>query len=383
VPTNVLSVFDPIFYAQLALIQLEKALGMAGRVHRGYDKNPQQKGSVISIPVPSTFAAQDAPGTDQAINADSVNITLSNWREVKFALSDKELNYTQEEIITKHIRPAAYALADDIDQKLCALYKDVPWYNGTAGTTPSGVSDITGIRRVLFNNAVPLQDPGAMSLMIDGNAEDKFLQLAAFAQQQGAGDKGVNTQTRGSLGVKYGFDIFANQNVKTHTKGTCSTTTLAVNNASGYPAGTSTLNIDAGAVTGTLVPGDVLQFAGDTQNYAVTGTFTASGNQFNGVTITPKLKIAVVDNTVITAVLQNGVRNMAFHRNAFALAMAPLTDMANQLGAKVATVSDPITGLTLRSRVWYVGDSSAVKVGLDVLYGVKTLDPNLAGLMLG
>jgi hypothetical protein len=380
---NVLSVFDPIFYANLALIQLEKALGMASRVHRGYDKEPRQKGSTISIQVPSTFTAQDAPGSDQDIKAGSVDIVLSYWREVKFALSDKELNFTQMEIIEKHIRPAAYALADDIDQKLCLLYKDVPWYYGTAGTTPSAVSDITGVRKVLFNNAVPLV-PGMVHLMIDGNAEEKFLQLAAFSQQQGAGDTGVTTQVRGTLGTKFGLEVFANQNVKTHTKGTASTATLAINiPASSYPIGTSTINLDAGAVTGTLVPGDVLQIAGDSQNYAVTNTVTASGNAFNSVTITPKLKVAAADNAVVTAVLQNGVRNLAFHRNAFALAMAPLSDMANQLGAKVATVSDPITGLTLRSRVWYVGDSSAVKVGLDVLFGIKTLDPNLAACLLG
>ena len=34
---NTLGIYDPLFYAQEALIQLEKALGLAGRVHRGYD----------------------------------------------------------------------------------------------------------------------------------------------------------------------------------------------------------------------------------------------------------------------------------------------------------------------------------------------------------
>lgn len=377
---NVLSVFDPIFYANLALIQLEKALGMAARIHRGYDKNPQQKGSTISIKVPSTFAAQDAPGSDQDIKASNVDITLSYWREVKFALSDKELTITTEEIINQHIRPMAYALADDIDQKLCSLYADVPWYSGTAGTTPSAVADITGVRKVLFNNAVPLI-PGMVHLMIDGNAEEKFLQLAAFSQQQGAGDVGVSTQLTGSLGTKFGLEVFSNQNVKTHVKGTCSVTTLAVNGATA--AGSTTVGLDAVAVTGTLVHGDVFQVAGDAQNYTVQATATAAGNAFASVSFSPKNKAAWADNAVVTVVLQNGVRNLAFHRNAFALAMAPLTDMASQLGAKVATVQDPITSLALRSRVWYVGDSSAVKVGLDVLFGIKTLDGNLAAAMLG
>ena len=98
--SNTLAAYDPIFYAQEALIQVEKALGMASRVHRGYDKNPNAKGSVITIPAPATFEAQDAPSTEQAINASEVSISLDYWKEVKFALTDKELSFTKEQIIS-------------------------------------------------------------------------------------------------------------------------------------------------------------------------------------------------------------------------------------------------------------------------------------------
>ena len=61
-PTNTLSVYDPLFYAQEALIQLEKALGMAARVHRGYDKEPQSKGSIIKIRKGVNGSGGAAPG---------------------------------------------------------------------------------------------------------------------------------------------------------------------------------------------------------------------------------------------------------------------------------------------------------------------------------
>ena len=78
----------------------------------------------------------------------------------------------------------------------------------------------------------------------------------------------------------------------------------------------------------------------------------------------------------------NFTNSIAFHRNAFALAMAPLSDIGEQLGnARVATVSDPKSKLAMRSRIWYAPDTSAVKVALDVLYGVKCLDPNMACLL--
>jgi hypothetical protein len=58
--------------------------------------------------------------------------------------------------------------------------------------------------------------------------------------------------------------------------------------------------------------------------------------------------------------------------------MAPLPNIGEQLGARVASVVDPVTGLALRSRMWYDGDKSTVKVGIDALWGVQVLDPNLA-----
>src|SRR5262249_32018540 len=133
-----------------------------------------------------------------------------------------------------------------------------------------------------------------------------------------------------------------------------------------------------------LVAGDSFIIAGDTQRYSITGgPWTASGNQFANITITPALAMDHADNDAVTMTLQAGVRNLAFHRNAFALAMAPLTELGNGLGVRMASISDPKTQLSLRSRVWYDADNSGVRVGLDVLYGFKTLDPNLAVNVLG
>ena len=54
---------------------------------------------------------------------DTVTVTLDQWWGVKFSLTDKELTYTKEQIITEHIRPAAYAVADKIDQSVAALMR--------------------------------------------------------------------------------------------------------------------------------------------------------------------------------------------------------------------------------------------------------------------
>lgn len=374
---NVLSVYDPLFYAQEALIQLEKALGTAARVHRGYDKNPQQKGSTISIRKPGTFSAQDAPSSAQDIAASETQITLDYWREVKFALTDKELNATQEEIIAEHIRPAAYALALDIDTKLNARYVDIPWQ--TAATGPAAVADITKLQRMLFDNGAPEGDDANMHLMLTGVLREELLNLAAFSQWQGAGQAGVEAQMRGSLGRKYGFEIYANQNVQSHTSGVAADAAGAVNNGAGYAAGATTMAVDGVTAGGTFKAGDTFTIAGHTQNYVVTTDATADGGgAIAALAFAPGLEAAVADNAVVTFTLDSGPQALAFHRNAFALAMAPLSDHMRELGVKVEMVSDPKTNLALRSRIFYDGNASKTYVALDVLYGVKTLDRNLA-----
>jgi hypothetical protein len=376
---NTLGVYNPIFYAQEALILVEKALGMAARVHRGFDEERRSfgKGEVINIRKPSVLTVSNAPATAEDLSTETVALNLNYWRETKFKLTDKELAFTGERIINDHIRPAAYALADDVDQKLVALYTDIPWYDDLTGTPT--VADITEPRKVLFDNSVPLDDPAMLHYMINGSLEAGFLGLSAFSQNQGAGDVGVSTQLRGTLGTKFGAEIFANQNTPSHTKGTCDDTALKVG-AGGASEGDTTIDllaVDAG-VTGTLVAGDVLEIAGDTQKYAVTALNTAAANAFTAVAITPALSMDHAADVAVTAVLDNHVSNLMFHRNAFALATAPLSEMGSELGAKIAVVQDPVTGLALRSRVYYVGNSSEVHVAIDILYGVKTLDPNLA-----
>lgn len=368
---NELSVYDPLFYASEAIMWLHKALGMAGRVHRGYDKSPQQKGSTISISRPSTFTALAAPQTAQAINAGEVQIVLDQWYEVKFALTDKELTYTTEKIVTDHIMPAAYAIADKIDQQLTALYKDIPWSN--TNSSPLVASDITANRRILNVNQAPSD---FRHLMLSPTQEEEALNIAAFTQQQGSGDVGTQAQLRGSLGMRYGFETFMNQNVQTHTTGVSADATGALTAAG--TKGDTAISFDSVTSGGTFKKGDSFVIAGNTQRYVFTADFTATGGAKTDAPIFPALVQDYDNLSVVTITLLSGEQGIGFHRNAFALAMAPLSEAGNGVGASIATVTDPITNLSLRARRFYVGDTSTNYISIDALWGIKTLDPNLA-----
>lgn len=390
---NVLSVYDPIFYAQEALIALEKALGLAGRVFRGYDdeQTARERGSVISIRVPGSFTAQNAPSSAQDINASSVSVTLDQWKEVKFALTDKELSYTSQRIVDEHIRPAAYALADNIDLALAALVDDVPW--SVDFTSPAAVADITSARRILFDNKVSLADEALMHFMVSGVIEKELLDLQAFAQFQGAGQAGADTQMRGYLGKRYGLNFFANQNTPSRTSQTIADAIGAINNGAGYAAGIKTVSIKniTISLTPALKKGDIMVVTGHTQQYVVTADANSDGSGIATVSFygSPNvqgggLEAAVVDSQVVTFTPAGGsgatkVNSIAFHRNAFALAMAKLPDFMDGQGVRVfSTPVDPASGLAVRARTWADPNNSKFLVALDVLYGVKTLDGNKA-----
>jgi hypothetical protein len=375
--SSVTGVYNPIFYANEALIHLENALGMASRVHRGFDSERQSfgKGDTINIRKPQAFTAANAPATAAGLTTETTAITLDNWREVKFALNDKEIAFTGQRIIDDHIRPAAYALADDIDLKLCALWDDIPT---VSAYNSDPTINMTGARKALLDNKVPLT-PGQLHMMLDTTGEQDALKNSAFTQHQGAGDAGVASQMMGSLGTKFGFESFTNQNVQTGIAAGATDVAGLVDLGAGYAVGSTTIHIDA-IENATYNAGCILTFTsgGVAHAYTLAASTATGGTEADFVLASP-LRVALADDDAVAITAIDAKSEMlAFHKNAFALVMAPLPEMGNELGAKVATVSDPITGLSVRSRIYYVGNSSQVHVALDCLYGVKTLDPLMA-----
>lgn len=366
--------WNPNFYAMEVLIALEQELGFASRVHRGFDEERRtyNKGELVKIQRPATFTAADAPATAVDPEVGEVQISMDHHREVKFKVTDKDLALSSEQLITKHVRPIVYALVADIHASLNALYWSVPWYYDVGGTP--AVSDINGPRRILRGNKVPLVAPD-MSYQLSPTLEEGFLNLSAFSQQQGAGDRGIATQTTGELGQKYGFTFFPDQGVSSHTKGTASTAAYTLGAA--LAKGATSMTMVAGSASGTLVKGDTFVIAGSSQRYSVASTITLPGSGNKTVTFAPEAAVSYSNGAAVTFSLDNHEANLVFHRNAFALVFAKLPQM-NGLGMIVRSEQDPKTGIAVRSRLYAVPNSSEVHMAVDALWGVGTLDANLA-----
>lgn len=381
---NTLGNYNVPLFANEALIWLMKALGMANRVHLGYDEERKRHGlgDVINIRRPAQFTAQSAPSSSQGVATESVAITLNNWNEVKFDLPDDEHAYVGDRFIREHIGPAAYALADKIDQDLVSLYTDIP--HSVDASSPLTVANLTATRQKLFDNKAPLQMESFNHFMIGGVEEAELLNLEAFSQFQGAGNVGTESQLRGQIGMRFGMNFFANQNRPTHTAGSITAADPEVQGA--HAAGATSVIVDDTTLTGTVKAGDLVTFEGDSLPYSITADATAASNAIT-LTISPPLRVAIADDADVTfdQDATNTKVNLAFHRNAFALAFAQLPDFdefTTRLGTEVFSVQDPVTGIALRARVGYDFNNSKMMVALDTLYGFKTLDTNLAVRLL-
>jgi hypothetical protein len=142
-----------------------------------------------------------------------------------------------------------------------------------------------------------------------------------------------------------------------------------------YAVGATAITVDGG--TGTILAGDVITFAGDTNKYVVTGAL-AGGVVTIGAT---GLREALDDGVALT-VGDSHTANVAFHKAAVEIGMRP---MAQPAGGDAAvdrlTVQDPISGLVFEVAA-YKGYNKAM-FDVSCLYGYKVWKPDFAAVLLG
>ena len=391
---NNLGGFDVTEFALEAISTLHDKLGIASRVYRGYSQTPGEKGNTITIGTPSKGTIQDFGTGATDLNDGSTNITLDYHREFHFTLTEKQLHGTMENIVSTHMGPQLKELAGDVDEKLAARYVDIPWsvdVNTTAGSEEDNIVDPLVI---LADRGVSIDDEGNMFCGVNATEYGRFLK-SDMTKAEAVGDAAAQMmRLKGSFMMYAGVNFFRSGKINTHTSGTVvSAGNDNVGAANGAVAVDATsFSVDGLSLAETIVAGDSFVFSGHTQRYVATATTTLSSGA-GTVSFSPKLVTAVADNEVVTfeagasSNAESYKANMVFHRDAFALATAPVSSeagsqQARNQGYAVQDVFDDETGLSLRAMVWYER-ASGLNVAADILYGVKTLDPNKACLLRG
>lgn len=343
------------------------------------DQLAGMQGSTVDYVVAGESSVRDVspaevPPAPQDVTPSIVPIVVDKWKESTFHMTDKQLKEVANGVIPEQANEAMRVLANQVNNDLLALYADVYGFTGTPGTTPfaTGTSEATGARKVLNKQNAP---PSQRYMVIDPDAEDQALQLRAFQDASFRGDR--DGLMEGQIGRKLGFDWFSHNSVQTHTAGTASGATT---NSAGYAVGVKTVTL-ASAGSGTILVGDIITFAGDTQTYVVTsGDADVSGG--GTVSFEPGLKIALPTSAVNITVKASHVANLAFQRGAFAIASRPLDrGLATDDGRNISIMQDPASGLILRLEV--SRQHRQTQWAFDILYGVKTLRRRLAARVAG
>lgn len=387
---NTLTAIMPKILAR-GLRNLRQFCIMPQLVNNDYSMDARAKGDTIDVPVPvaatsTAVTHAEVPPAPATMTPTKVQIQLDNWEHSNFHLSDKDLLSIDK---NKHFLPmqageAIKAIANSINESIFSEYVGVYGYAGTAGTTPfvTTVAGATDLRKVLHRQLCPKDQ---RRVVLDFDAEANALALAPFRDTSQSNDP--NPITEGQIGRKFGMDWFADHHVPTHTAGTI-TTGLATKAATVEPVGETSIVCTTAGATGAcdLKEGDIILIDGDDQTYTLTAdAVQAVAATDVTLTISPGLKVATTGGEAVT-VKASHVVNLGFHRDAFALAMRPLqtdleSEMTSQLGSKIISMQDPISGLILRLEV--SRQYKQVMWDFDALWGVKLVRPELAARLAG
>lgn len=366
--------YNAQFYANEALVWLKNSLGIARLVNRRYEDARRSfgRGDTVKLRRPAAVAVKDQSDlTFEDLSPEDRTIELSKYKHASFEVPDLDLVASGRQFVDEHIGPNMNALANAVDASLLGLYTEIG--AASAVTSTPVAADITAARKVLFDNKCPITDEANMFFVVSSALDKGLLDLAAFTQWQGSGQTGTDAQIRGMLGRRYGFNFFASQNVASHTAGAITASAPKIVGA--QTRGATSFNVDDTTLTGNVKAGDIITIA--SVAYAITADATASGNAV-AISISPALQADAADNTAVTFTQTSKTENLAFHRDALALCMAPLPVMPWMGSALVAGQTDPDTGISVRFALgWDITDNKT-KCRLDVLYGVKALNPFMA-----
>lgn len=385
---NTLTGLVPTIYAGLDVVSRE-LIGFIPNIQRDAKAESGAVGQTVRSPVVPAIATENitagatpADSGDQTQGYVDLSITKSKAAPIRWT-GEEQLSVTKDGVINTilvdQFSQAFRALANEVEADIAGLHIAASRAYGTAGTTPfasaADLSDLSQANKILDDNGAPASGRHMIvGSAARANLEGKHSELFKVNE---AGDQGAMLRQR-QMRQLLGFGMGYSGGIVTSTAGTAASATT--DNA-GYAVGATTLTL-ASAGTGTLVAGDVITFAGDTNKYVVvSGDADVSG----GGTITiaaPGLRVAMSAATKAITVVAAAARNLFYSRNALILAARlPAMPEGGDDADDVMNVTDPVSGLTFQVALYRQYRRIKYEVGLA--WGVKCVKPEHLGILLG
>ena len=376
---NTLTDLIPHAYAALNVISRELIGFIPGAMRNGtFDR--AAIGQSVKVPVvpganvSDITAAMAVPNpTDQTI--DNATMQVLKSRAAEFGYTGVETMQLDsgpgfQSVQSQQILEGMRALANEIEEDLAkeAALSSSRAY-GTAGTTPfhTTIKDSAQVRKILDDNGAPMS---GRQLAVDTSAGAA---LRSLNQLNRVNESGEATMLRqGSLGELHGSTYRETGQAYMHTKGAGTLYQLKLAHA----VGATSLDIDTGS--GTVLVGDIISFASDTQKYVVSkGTAAPGIIEINK----PGLRVAVANNAAM-AIGDNYTANVNYTSGSLMLATR-LPDLPKEgdIALDRFPLMDMRSGLVFELSVYPGYRKNRYEVGLS--WGVKGIKPEHSAIMLG
>lgn len=387
------TILTPTAVTREALRVLHQKLNFVGNIVRDYDdsyaKSGAKIGDSLKIRLPNQYTVRTgATLSTQDTVEESVTLQVATQKGVDLNFTSVDLTLSLDDFSKRILNPAMSVLAANIEADALSMYKDVGqsvWNGGSAATYNKALD-----ARVILNRALaPMSDRSALmdsTAMADVVKDTKSL---FNAQSE------IATQYKeGYMGRAAGFDWMENTLIPSHTRG-AGNASYVVNTSTGITSGIATIAVTAGS--GAVNKGDVFTivdvYAVHPETKASTGIlyqFVAAADYAGGagnitvvtapVTSGAKQNVTLVSAGAGKAVAFAGTASTAvgtsllFQKEAFAFATA---DLVMPQGVDFAS-RQVLDGISMRIVRQYDINNDKFPCRLDVLYGYKTLRPQLA-----
>lgn len=316
-------------------------------------------------------------GTDQTV--DNKTLTLDKYASIQIPWTGEDIKHVNngsgfETIYGDQIKQAMRAITNKIEYNLWAnMRASASRAYGTAGTTPFGsnFNEVAEIRQILVDNGMPMNDR-MTTMAINSSAGTKLRNLAQLQKSNESG--GTELLRQGTLLDLQGLMMKESAAPVSIAKGTGTSYTTST---AGFAVGSTSIALITGS--GTILAGDTITFAGDSNKYVVTTGIAAPGTV---VIAAPGLKQAVAASAVNVTVGNAATANLAFHKQSTELVIRPVAvPTGGDAAVDTMTVQDPFSGLVYDICVYKGYKKMMIEVG--ALYGYKVWKPEFVAQLLG
>ena len=381
---------------------LENNLVVTRNINKQYDDSfavqGAKIGSTLRIRLPDRALVTDGAALQvQDDNEQFTTLTVASQKHIGVNFTSAELTLSLDDFADRVLKPRLSQLASSIDLDVCSAYRGIANSVGTPGTTPATSLVMLQANQKMNEFAAPMApryltvNPAANANLVEG--------MKGFFNPTGTISKQFKTGMMGE-GV-LGFDeVNMSQSIRLHTTGTRSGANILVNGAVSTQ-GQATISIDGlGAATETVTAGDVFTIAnvfsvnpqtrestGSLQQFVVTAAQTGAGSALANMAIYPPIytsasALATVnsfpaDNAAVTflgAANTSFPQNLSYHKDAITMATA---DLLLPQGVDMAS-RQVHNGISMRIVRQYDINNDRMPCRIDVLYGFKTIRPEMA-----